>query len=98
MIEVLGHHLIEFDSSIKKLDENIKIDPEEINDAFKCEKCGFIIFHYQSDTYDYPGMGNNFYWMYNNGRDYIINILGGENDWHHLVLTCEEEQIKKLLE
>ncbi len=78
----LNHELIVFDNS--KLCEKW---PKEYA-AYKCIKCNNIIY-----VTLYKGKQNG-YWMYEGGEDYH----GPDRNWNFLKLTCEEEQIKRLLE
>ena len=87
----LNHELIPYNES-KIMESPGNKDGNIINTAFKCEKCNYIIFNYNNIKDRY----SNFYWMYYSGDDYESEYSNKE--WKELILTCEEEQIKKLLE
>ncbi len=53
--------------------------------SYKCKLCGLICFYY------IPG---NYHWKYSDGLGWGNNVRACEM----LTITCEEEQIKKLLE
>lgn len=82
MLEYLGHHLISYISDHSLI--NFKV-----NNSFICEKCNNIIFYYNYDLDTCKLYENNFYWMNDDAKN---------PSWHEIALTCEEEQIKRLLE
>ena len=87
MKKYLNHELVLFKTKCQ-----IK-DPEDFI-GYKCIKCNKII-NWSIDHYS----DNNslaWHWMFNDGMDY--EPLYNSGSWHWLELTCEEEQIKTLLE
>ncbi len=85
MIEYLSHKLVQFYNS--KL---CNMFPGDYI-AYKCTKCNHII--YDTQYKDHIKKGLHYYWMYKGGGDYTLGT-----NWFFIKLTCEEEQIKRLLE
>jgi hypothetical protein len=85
MLENFGHKSFEYPKSALYSISRDYINPHKDNIVYKCEICGLIYFYYVS---------GEFYWRYMDGNDWNASRL----NWQRLTLTCEEEQIKKLLE
>ena len=84
MTNYLGHELTEYGTKLAK-------DYEDDFISYKCYKCNNIIFSLISELK---------YFKFNSGKDDYFALVGNMNNlnWHYLTLTCEEEQIKNLLE
>lgn len=84
MITYRNHHLVPFDSACQKK------TPIGII-GYKYLKCNCVINKTISEI---EADLREWHWMFDDGKDHDDNF----SMWYFLNLTCEEEQIKKLLE